>query len=1095
MGYVLDPTQSSVVVSSKFFDYSYTNSGASLFAIFWPSKSSKISIDDNSTLSPDILVFLDDVHNFDPATSSLWELIETQDPFISASKVFWGDSHTGLEIYWTPDQKYSTQQELEAAINDLVNRNENGFLDRVVAYENGKQLFEVSFTNNQVQLDIGELSVSLVGQEIKGFQDFIDYSNAITSYGSLLDDALNGLDLDAQLKQETLSVIAQYNLDQVAISFQDEIVLQVTDSISGSSIKVGNSEFHINDKTSQVFESFLELAELSSTIEALTDPATSSLWELIETQDPFISASKVFWGDSHTGLEIYWTPDQKYSTQQELEAAINDLVNRNENGFLDRVVAYENGKQLFEVSFTNNQVQLDIGELSVSLVGQEIKGFQDFIDYSNAITSYGSLLDDALNGLDLDAQLKQETLSVIAQYNLDQVAISFQDEIVLQVTDSISGSSIKVGNSEFHINDKTSQVFESFLELAELSSTIEALTDPAGIGDSENTNSARSDLVSRLAQYALYGSGDRLESNVNLLGATIRLEGELAETDYGVLFNALLDLATADLSKDSFFQSDLAALLDFNIIEVLDDQGSTVISVYKPPSLASHTLVDVIVIQGSTGADKLVYPAFTENVLSRVVDLDSGDDVVQLVSYYELDSLLQKVDYTNQWGFSAPEYSFGEYNSAAYFTSPVTAESIPVDIFGGDGFDEIQLYESDSDFYRQTGFYFFDSVSSLVIDFSEGKITASNQQGADGVSVDLLIYNISFTDIERISFETRQTVSAFGDGNSNELGFLSHTAPWPRDLYFDGGDGQDSLVIYRDVNVDPLVNLEELMNSLSVTKLAENEFEFVSSDASSVMHLKNVELVKIISPDGDTQTVSVSDFAGDTRPLRDWDGLGSFTYHWFKDGVEVGNSDHFDIHNEDVGSLISASVNYIDGAGNAESITYSFDTAVEAYDRGDVDSYITTTLHLADQTETQLNHGSVKIATETNTLDARNYYWGTDLFKSSLDLNDEFTLKVVTDVSGCIDISDVIAQLKHIVGLSEQSGLNAVAADVNQDGEIGISDVIQNLKTIVGLRSSDSAIVCDSQGKDVFTIDDLSPNLYVIVPGDVDLSWTALDLI
>ncbi len=911
MGYVLDPTQSSVVVSSKFFDYSYTNSGASLFAIFWPSKSSKISIDDNSTLSPDILVFLDDVHNFDPATSSLWELIETQDPFISASKVFWGDSHTGLEIYWTPDQKYSTQQELEAAINDLVNRNENGFLDRVVAYENGKQLFEVSFTNNQVQLDIGELSVSLVGQEIKGFQDFIDYSNAITSYGSLLDDALNGLDLDAQLKQETLSVIAQYNLDQVAISFQDEIVLQVTDSISGSSIKVGNSEFHINDKTSQVFESFLELAELSS--------------------------------------------------------------------------------------------------------------------------------------------------------------------------------------------------------------TIEALTDPAGIGDSENTNSARSDLVSRLAQYALYGSGDRLESNVNLLGATIRLEGELAETDYGVLFNALLDLATADLSKDSFFQSDLAALLDFNIIEVLDDQGSTVISVYKPPSLASHTLVDVIVIQGSTGADKLVYPAFTENVLSRVVDLDSGDDVVQLVSYYELDSLLQKVDYTNQWGFSAPEYSFGEYNSAAYFTSPVTAESIPVDIFGGDGFDEIQLYESDSDFYRQTGFYFFDSVSSLVIDFSEGKITASNQQGADGVSVDLLIYNISFTDIERISFETRQTVSAFGDGNSNELGFLSHTAPWPRDLYFDGGDGQDSLVIYRDVNVDPLVNLEELMNSLSVTKLAENEFEFVSSDASSVMHLKNVELVKIISPDGDTQTVSVSDFAGDTlynggvsvsgnaidgqrliidsSPLRDWDGLGSFTYHWFKDGVEVGNSDHFDIHNEDVGSLISASVNYIDGAGNAESITYSFDTAVEAYDRGDVDSYITTTLHLADQTETQLNHGSVKIATETNTLDARNYYWGTDLFKSSLDLNDEFTLKVVTDVSGCIDISDVIAQLKHIVGLSEQSGLNAVAADVNQDGEIGISDVIQNLKTIVGLRSSDSAIVCDSQGKDVFTIDDLSPNLYVIVPGDVDLSWTALDLI
>ena len=60
----------------------------------------------------------------------------------------------------------------------------------------------------------------------------------------------------------------------------------------------------------------------------------------------------------------------------------------------------------------------------------------------------------------------------------------------------------------------------------------------------------------------------------------------------------------------------------------------------------------------------------------------------------------------------------------------------------------------------------------------------------------------------------------------------------------------------------------------------------------------------------------------DTSSLADLDGLGSFAYQWFRDGVEIlsENSQNYRLNGLDIGSKISVKVSYTDGAEKKEII-------------------------------------------------------------------------------------------------------------------------------------------------------------------------------
>ena len=60
-----------------------------------------------------------------------------------------------------------------------------------------------------------------------------------------------------------------------------------------------------------------------------------------------------------------------------------------------------------------------------------------------------------------------------------------------------------------------------------------------------------------------------------------------------------------------------------------------------------------------------------------------------------------------------------------------------------------------------------------------------------------------------------------------------------------------------------------------------------------------------------------------TASINDNEGLGTFNYQWFSDGIKVqdSNSNNYKILASDFGKKIKVVVNFVDGFGFAESIS------------------------------------------------------------------------------------------------------------------------------------------------------------------------------
>jgi plastocyanin len=89
-----------------------------------------------------------------------------------------------------------------------------------------------------------------------------------------------------------------------------------------------------------------------------------------------------------------------------------------------------------------------------------------------------------------------------------------------------------------------------------------------------------------------------------------------------------------------------------------------------------------------------------------------------------------------------------------------------------------------------------------------------------------------------------------------------------------------------------------------------------------------------------------------------------------------------------------------------------------------------------------------------------------------------------------ISISDVVLQLRDIVGLQTLSGQAKEAADVNNNGTVTISDVVSVLRDIVGLETISTFDLVDSSGYRVSTLGPsmTDASLLLVQNGDVDLS-------
>lgn len=95
-----------------------------------------------------------------------------------------------------------------------------------------------------------------------------------------------------------------------------------------------------------------------------------------------------------------------------------------------------------------------------------------------------------------------------------------------------------------------------------------------------------------------------------------------------------------------------------------------------------------------------------------------------------------------------------------------------------------------------------------------------------------------------------------------------------------------------------------------------------------------------------------------------------------------------------------------------------------------------------------------------------------------------------------INLSDVLAQLKHIIGLRELDGNAKAAGDTNNDGTVNLSDVLDNLKHIIGLRSINSFDFVSDNGFAINSLTDESVGeLTMVINGDADQSHSDWDLV
>ena len=430
-------------------------------------------------------------------------------------------------------------------------------------------------------------------------------------------------------------------------------------------------------------------------------------------------------------------------------------------------------------------------------------------------------------------------------------------------------------------------------------------------------------------------------------------------------------------------------------------------------------------------------------------------------------------------------------------------------VFAGAGDDTIKLGTGYNVVYAGTG---TDTVM-IPVSYSD-EIVGYNS--ASLINVDNGVTAYSIYDAEYIDFngETKSIseLSTLSDKNFKPLGsVLLEGTPrigntlTVRDHTFDT-NGIDSASVkfewYRDGELIEGQSAEsyalseiDVGSRITVKKTFEDslgQLNVVESEpTASVQSLRTV----ISGSNADDVFTSTSDserFVG---------GLGSDTFQFIKTASVSQGDDIIDDYDPTEDTLDIQGYSYadilrtLDASGN-DIFEFSEDDGESSVT---ISSGTTRTLlRLMNEIEGTLKLSETEIgvdATGIISLDAETIVKDVTLkeinsFKTGLKTTE------TSSASDPIDLSDVLSQLKHIVGLKDLTGKAFHAGDTNNDGNVNLSDVLENLKHIVGLKEIASFDLVTENG---FAINSLNAesvgNLTLVINGDADQSHADWDLV
>jgi hypothetical protein len=206
--------------------------------------------------------------------------------------------------------------------------------------------------------------------------------------------------------------------------------------------------------------------------------------------------------------------------------------------------------------------------------------------------------------------------------------------------------------------------------------------------------------------------------------------------------------------------------------------------------------------------------------------------------------------------------------------------------------------------------------------------------------------------------------------------------------------------------------------------------------------------------------------AADASNIEDADGLGTLSYQWLKDDVNIlgANATIYELTTEDVGSTISVRVNYTDEMGTDEFLI------------SEMTSLISSKLKTI-QTSVVTRDGSKIADVDVDMSDGTNSFSYTSAadgsVSGSLTSGSDSTVTgslAYSNSTKAVSSQDALDALKLSVGMTTGAGTTTafdyIAADFNQDGKVSSQDALAILKYSVGLPTTEQAewVFVDTNG-------------------------------
>lgn len=369
------------------------------------------------------------------------------------------------------------------------------------------------------------------------------------------------------------------------------------------------------------------------------------------------------------------------------------------------------------------------------------------------------------------------------------------------------------------------------------------------------------------------------------------------------------------------------------------------------------------------------------------------------------------------------------------------------------GFLATDLIVSDTDGLKDL--YYFDvstsekRIHSVVDSFEFG---AASDLWIEGVGDTRIILGSENVILGKDDLSNQLLKLNVIDANS-EIISISSGGAFGNDISFAGEVSNSSdTVIFQTTATNLVSGLDTLGLLVNHTNtVVSGPLNFVSSPKVGEVVIVNSSL--LIDPDGF--------------------GVGS-EFSWDLDGVILPNeeSDRLSLTDAMEGKDLSVTLSYTDDWGNYEVISLEEDVTVGP--RG--------TQFLLDGK--LISHGSIGVLNgdQTEQVSGSNSYF-------DVSGHEGFAVALSAEMyQSDITVSDVIFNLKHIIGLVTLTGKSALAGDVNNDGAIDISDAIMQLRHIVGLDEIDKFDLADAFDESPVNLNTNNERLELVLNGDVNLS-------